>query len=359
MVMTNVVLTFDYELFFGENYFSDEKVLFEPTNKILKILNSEGIKATFFVDICSVMQFNRYGLTGYCDAFRNQIIELNKFGHDVQLHIHPHWLNSKYIDGRWKIDKSHYRIHAYGFNSAKENNASKIIRESKLYLENILKEDPNYKCIAYRAGGYSIQPHNQLFECLLENEINIDSSISLGQYNLDKDMFFDFRKFKLIEHWYINSKDKLENKSIKRESQIYEVPIPCIPTNLFYIIKYKIFSMLKSSQKNQIKGNAIQCSSFDISEKPNVFSRVKYYLNHNYQLSIDLLSASMIMSYISKISKNKDFDIDIAILGHPKSFGDNHYKELKKLLQMLKTSKYVNLVTMKDIYIQNNSKVNK
>ena len=48
--MKSVILSFDYELFFGDLSGSVLKTLIEPTNRILDTLDSVNGKAVFFVD---------------------------------------------------------------------------------------------------------------------------------------------------------------------------------------------------------------------------------------------------------------------------------------------------------------------
>ena len=48
--MKQAILSFDYELFFGDNSGTVQKTLIEPTNIMLDALDTINAKATFFVD---------------------------------------------------------------------------------------------------------------------------------------------------------------------------------------------------------------------------------------------------------------------------------------------------------------------
>lgn len=45
--MLYIVNTFDYEIFMGQNYVSEEEVLIKPTRKLCQMLCSEGVSSTF------------------------------------------------------------------------------------------------------------------------------------------------------------------------------------------------------------------------------------------------------------------------------------------------------------------------
>ena len=165
--MLNVAITFDYELFFGKNLASDDEILFSPTAELLAVLKKHNMKATFFVDVLSVYMHEKRGLTSYCENFIKQMQQMVKEGHDVQLHIHSNWLTAEYNDDKWIFNLDSYNIHSFGFDSNKEMSANAIIQWGKNFLETNLRViDPHYACIAYRAGGYCIQPHKELFDAL-------------------------------------------------------------------------------------------------------------------------------------------------------------------------------------------------
>lgn len=46
--MKRAILSFDYELFFGDKSGTVQKTLIEPTNIMLNVLDEVGAQATFF-----------------------------------------------------------------------------------------------------------------------------------------------------------------------------------------------------------------------------------------------------------------------------------------------------------------------
>lgn len=84
----------------------------------------------------------------------------SKRGHRIELHIHPHWVNAVYNgDGTWNYDDySHYSLYSFT-----EDEVTSMFKEGTELLNKIAhKVDPNYKVIAFRAGGWTVQPFSKL-----------------------------------------------------------------------------------------------------------------------------------------------------------------------------------------------------
>jgi hypothetical protein len=90
--MKKIILTFDYELFFGCNSGTVKKSILEPTEKILMALNDVKGSAVFFIDYLMIKRLLNENDQTKNEA--NQIIEqLKKIiaqGSRIELHLHPH-----------------------------------------------------------------------------------------------------------------------------------------------------------------------------------------------------------------------------------------------------------------------------
>lgn len=98
--MTQIILTADYELFFGTKTGSVQECMINPTNKLLDILDINNSKMTLFWDVLHYYKLEQYKekyehLKADSLLIENQIADIIKRGHDIQLHIHPHWLESR------------------------------------------------------------------------------------------------------------------------------------------------------------------------------------------------------------------------------------------------------------------------
>jgi hypothetical protein len=218
----------DYELYFGENYLSEREVLIEPTEHILRAFEEEGIPMTLFADVASVWRY--YSLkvkSDYILLFEEQLRQAIRQGHDVQLHLHPHWMTSKFDGKRWEMDESKFKLSDLGYGGRKTQSlesADELIIRGKEYLEKLLRPvDPSYQCIAFRAGGYGIQPNDkELIGALLSAGFKIDSSIVPGMFFKSNVNQIDFRRVPSKLNYRIGTRYGIDQE----DSQgIFEIPI--------------------------------------------------------------------------------------------------------------------------------------
>ena len=346
--MLNVALTFDYELFFGENFGSSDEILFGPTNKLLDVLDKYNAKATFFADVLSVYMHEKYGLHDYCEKFIQQIKDMVSRGHDVQLHIHSNWLKSEYRDGKWVFDIDSYRIHSFGFDVDCEMSAPNIIKWGKAFLENKLKPiNPSYRCIAYRAGGYSIQPHQKLFQCLLENGIFVDSSVAIGQKS-DGVNKYDFSKCPEKSGWWVDINGSLEQLSATSNESVYEVPIYYYKNSLLRrILASKCEQRLRLSE---VRGTFIGTKSTKLAfEKKSKLKLLFEYGKIKSLLSVDSLPYQAVLKAVDKCVRGSGNKGTIAIIGHPKLIDGVWLDNFEKIIVSLSNKRKVKLAIMGEI----------
>lgn len=345
--MLNIAITFDYELFLGANYASDDEILFSPTDRIIKLLNLKGVTSTFFADVCSVAAHGRYGLNSYVSLFENQLRQMVESGHDVQLHLHPNWLLSEYIGGQWDFNTSHYRLHDFGFDAEHGFEAQKIIHDGKAYLEKTLQiAKPDYKCIAYRAGGYSVQPHADLFGALRDEGIIIDSSVCSKQHIDSSINKYDFRYIPKTTNWWIEpDKDfSYEGSSLRG---VFEVPIPAdknsLPRRLF-THDYSA-AVRRSGMLGAFTGVA------EPTKKRSFSRKLLNYFNQSQFLTLDSIhSARMIPALCRMEKKYKKQDAYIALICHPKLADEGVIENMDRVVSEMIKHKNVRFVNMADIY---------
>src|SRR5229473_8441061 len=102
----DIFFTFDYELFFGAKSGSAEKCLIEPTNELIRIAGKSNAAFTFFIDAGYLKRLDEFRnkfntLEKDYAAVTKQLESLRRNGHDLQLHIHPHWEDSYYDGTTW------------------------------------------------------------------------------------------------------------------------------------------------------------------------------------------------------------------------------------------------------------------
>lgn len=343
--MLNICITFDYELFFGKNNGTDREILFDPTAMLVDMLAQEGVSATFFADTCSITRCKKLGRNEYVRDFTDQISNMHAKGQDVQLHIHSHWLKSDFQDGQWNFDSSSYRLQSFGFDRDDPESASAIIREGKEYLELTLqKADPEYRCIAYRAGGFAIQPHKELVAALYENGIRIDSSVApklvAGGTNS-----YDFTAIPKQVNWHICSEGEWNQDLPGGKNALLEIPIATENKNPIAFLLRRVFApaTIKLSLGPK-RGSYINIETNAPAAKFSLWNYISCY----NAMSMDAYQAEFLYSQLKRFKAKhckKNADCAIALIGHPKLVTKEYISNLQRLIQRIREDK--------DMQIQN------
>ncbi|MBK9191236.1 MAG: hypothetical protein IPM77_06810 [Crocinitomicaceae bacterium] len=184
----NIFLTYDYELYFGNQTGTAEKCILNPTDKLKEIASKTGIKMVFFIDTGYLKKLQEFSQkyesvkTEY-NKVVNQIKTLVKEGHDCQLHIHPHWEDCKHDGSKWIMKTSRYKLSDFS-----DDEIEKIVLEYQKILQDITQKNVNI----YRAGGWCIQPFSRLKKSFEKAGLVLDSSVFPGGKNTDGNYHYDF-----------------------------------------------------------------------------------------------------------------------------------------------------------------------
>lgn len=176
-----VILSFDYELFFGDKSGTVIESLIKPTNQLLDCMDSVGYKGNFFVD-WQMLKYIKQERDERCQndylLIVEQLKDMVRRGHRIELHIHPHWVDAKYNgDGTWNFSNFQH----YCLNSFTKDEITQLFKEGVGVLTTIAKEvKPDYKLVAFRAGGWAVQPFELLKDGFEATDIKIDSSVMEG-----------------------------------------------------------------------------------------------------------------------------------------------------------------------------------
>ncbi len=219
---TTCLLTFDYELFHGRNYATPGEVLFEPTERILELCRRLDVQTTFFPDVCSAWWHREHDRMEFVERFERQLCRALAAGHDVQLHLHPHWLNCRPDGDSWQVDTAAMFPHEFGWGSGADN-APAIIRRGIEYLENLLRPvDDAYRCTGFRAASLALQPdESQFLEALWDAGIRLDCSVTPHVRTETGTFTLDYRHVPAAANWRMAPASGLA----AADSGILEVPI--------------------------------------------------------------------------------------------------------------------------------------
>lgn len=337
-------ITFDYEIFFGENSGSILDSLFTPTEIILNILESAKLKATFFIDVLhyyKIISFKgKYpALEVEARAFKRQIEQMVKLGHDIQLHIHPHWLDALYNPktNRWEFSYEHYRLHDLTSHSRDEYSMAKCFSLAKNILVDLVRElDSTYDCTCFRAGGYCILPFKDLRTIFEENGILVDSSIlPKSKFAIGQGIEVDFVKTPQFTYWFFSDDPTIS----QREGKFLELPIATVDVGTFIQLLLKarrVLTRRKQAWQKLSVGNAMSqipatCGKGKLSNYYDKINKLYRFPSIEY-LSCELPIFDMVFLQNKYAFTCKDGD-PIVFVGHPKNSSIGSFDSLKIFLK--------------------------
>lgn len=306
----NILLTFDYELFFGTVTGTQNKCMVYPTNELIQIANKNNIRLSFFVDcgyLFKLKEFKHLSSNLHDDyqIICSQLKDLVSKGHDVQLHIHPHWEDTHYDGKKWVMNTSRYRLHAFT-----EESISDIV---KRYSETLF-EITGQPLHTFRAGGWCLQPFEKLKKHLQQTGIKVDSSFFKEGHEESEHYYYDFRNCPDKEWW------KFEDDPLKEDEHgtFTELPISAMTVSpLFYWKLYLLGRLNPAYHKPIGDGKPILSSGYK--------SRILSHYTRQV-ISLDGYNARLIKKQTEEHhKKNVKY---LVILGHPKALSPYSLKTL-------------------------------
>lgn len=250
--MTSVVFSLDYEIY-GSGAGSFKRLMLDPTAKLLKLFDKHGAKLTIMAEVAEILALREHA--EYSDtlaAIQDQLRDAIANGHDVQLHTHPAWFDAKWEKAHWQLNFEKYALTSYS--------RSEILYElgrCKDFLEDLLTPvNSDYRCQAYRAGNWLLQPSKNIVSCLEELDFKIDSSVFKGGYGEVGDSILDYRNaHDELFPWTVDALD------ITREADrqgLSEYPIFCqevFITSMLTMRRLKLqYRLRKDSRRTTTQG---------------------------------------------------------------------------------------------------------
>lgn len=214
------LLGLDYELYFGPRTGSVEKCILEPTEAAASLMEKHGFFLSLFVDVgylvrCKHLATKHSQLARDYDLICRQLEDLVGRGHDIQLHIHPHWEDASYSVSGWTLPVQRYRLHDFS-----GSDIESIVSGYQSELSNIAKRD----VFAYRAGGWCMQPFETIAPALSGAGVWMDSTVYVDGYSEDPHHGYDFRGAPQSDCYRFST----DPTSVDDTGEFVEIPItPC------------------------------------------------------------------------------------------------------------------------------------
>lgn len=316
--MKNAILSLDYEIF-GNGTGDIFQNLIEPMEELFAIAENRGFKYSIFFEAIEFLRIKREYASGNHQGYHSdpvkaveeQIVKLHRAGHDIQLHIHPQWAEAKWRDGAWEL-QNNWSLGQYG----SDEELYELVKEGKDYLESLLRSvDPEYKCIAIRAGGYCLQPSHRVSNVMKKLGLFVDSSIVPGAISIDPRGRFDYSNVtQEIDYWHSSS--ELENPS---DGDFIELPLSVHPIRRFR----KILSL--SALKARLGKNRSSMESLNAKSggrgKSSLIEKIRYVFGTESQTWDFCILLPAIHDIFFRMAKSSQRNLFV-LVGHPKGFTD-------------------------------------
>ena len=309
-----VNITFDYELFFGAASGSVNKCIIEPTNHLFEMASKHNVKFVFFVDAGYLWHLKKYLHIESClkdfNLISEQLKRLNLAGHEIALHVHPHWEDSLYENSSWKMNVSRYKLSDF-----KESEIEQIITKYHQTLIDITGK----RCQSFRAGGWCIQPFSNIKNALIKNSIFVDSSVYKNGYHQFTAQSYDFRNAPDKTEWRFNDDECIEQSNGK----FTEIAItPNLLSPVFF------FNLYLRMKLNPHKFKPMGDGSW-LKDKHKIYKQ--FYSLTNHFACCDGFFASRLKSILINLEKEKKDRM--LILGHPKSMAKCSFQYLDEFIK--------------------------
>lgn len=316
----NIFITLDYEMFFGTKFGNLKTSIIDPTDKLLSVASKHNITITFFVDIGYIIKLEEYKkshkiLEEDYELIVEQIKSLISHGHDVQLHVHPHWEDSYYDGSKWVIVTTRYRLHDFSYDEIQD-----IVHRYKRSLEKITAK----KIFTYRAGGWCIQPFSKIKNALKNNGIWLDSTLYYDGMDRSSTHFFNFKKMPKKSQYRFEDDPLIEVSN----GFFMEIPISSYRVSPLFFLK-KVFLKKFGATEYKIYGDGRGLSSGSLWNK---FKTLMSYTS--VPVSIDEHKSLLLQkAFDAFCNAHREEEDSFVILGHVKLLSQISLENLELFIQ--------------------------
>ena len=344
--MLHVIFTLDYEIH-GNGDGCPQQLMVKPTDKLLRLFDQYGAKLTIMADVAEIIKFKEYKLKYnrddyYFDSISDQLRRAIRGGHDVQLHIHPSYFNAQHCSGRWSQDWS-----AYNFADLSFDTLNGMVERCKFFLTDLLqRESRTYECIAFRAANWAVSPSKNVVRSLINNGIEIDTSVF--KYGKREGIVsFDYSNaFSEIIPWKVNEDDICSNDV---NGKLWEFPIYSERRSLVSFLTLMRIYRAVQTRLHRIKNISGQVKESDIKEEKrrNTVDKIKLFLEkQTWKADFNQCTGRQLIKALQCVEakyRGVSGGIPFVLIGHSKLCNWLNFISIKVLLDFIKNNedKYI------------------
>ena len=262
-------------------------------------------------------------------------------GHDVQLHLHAEWLLRATHDGRdWRFQPHTDRSTIWDSILEIRTGLQRCYGAAKSTSESLLCPfRETYRCIAFRAGGWVLQPRNPSWRrCSKRPARRCD--IIPGARLLRTDYTIDFRSAPDRTHWFIDPERGLGIDS-GRPEDLLEISIAAYRGALRPL--HHALSESRLRRRARIRPEPRRGSPLvKLGPRPGPWGRVvQKYRKLTIPRMLDLADTHEAMlatlRWYLRHFDCKALDLAVCMNGHPKDTYDYHLAETRRFLDIVRT----------------------
>ncbi len=287
--MINIIITVDYEIF-GNGRGDVRRHIINPMNNLLNIAKRYSVPLTIMFEVYEYLAYEKFEeefkkKLRYSPAreIKSQIISAYDEGHDVQLHIHPQFVDMEYKNGNFIL-----KYPTFSIGDFQQRKIYEILRRGKDIIREMINIDP----VVIRLSN---MPWDEPPENTLKPMV---------------DLHFKAHSLALSE----NSKNTHCGFWKTNNTNIFEIPIYTIPVSFweyFTIRRLFIMGYLYAHDLSNIKRR----SNF----QPKNMNHKRYLAKWDFSK----LNAQQMIHFLDLALKKynyKDLEIPLVMIGHTKDF---------------------------------------
>ncbi|KAA2216537.1 polysaccharide deacetylase family protein [Maribacter flavus] len=219
-----------------------------PILQYVELLKKYRIKSSFYVDMAHLLFLRKnaaikdFGLQA--DYIEKTIEHLLQCNMEVQLHLHPQWVNARMENDEIKVADE------WNIGQLSENDQTELVRKSLSYLNDVIeKTNITNPITSFRTGSWGIQPFQNLFETF--NEVGIKTVLGPVKGLKIPRLAIDYSNMESDTVPYYCDKTDCNKIGIEKGA----IVVPMTPTFLNWIDlgRYYLHSKFKSIKKTYDK----------------------------------------------------------------------------------------------------------
>ncbi|MGA2254141.1 MAG: hypothetical protein ABSG53_05715, partial [Thermoguttaceae bacterium] len=326
-----ILLSFDHELSLGSAD-SYARNLFDPTDGLLELADLLRVPITLFTDVCAAIRFRDWDHKGYFVPYQQQVRRAVEQGHDVQLHIHPHWIDSSYQNGRF-IPAMTYTLGCFRDRRWPDSIPGIVERGVAMLNELCLPCRADYQCIAFRAGGFCLAPETaSVLAALYDAGIRIDSSIAKGNYIESAAATVDHRNMPARANWFIARGGPLDREA---DEGLYEIPIAARPRTPWNNVPFLVKRVWYRSRRHRSDGLPFDEGRISLPIKiRRLFPQSAWMLGFdNFTSGVSELMS--ILAYHVRTHAHED-TVACSAISHPKYMGVHSRQLMQQFVERVR-----------------------